>query len=36
MIQAITVFEKWLKKYKTMTGGSLINKDLSYRNMCLK
>ena len=32
MIQTITVFEKWLKKYKTMKGGSVINKDLSYQN----
>ena len=35
MIQAITVFEKWLKKYKTMKGGSIINKDLPYLDLSL-
>ena len=35
MIQSITVFEKWLKKYKTMKGGSIINKDLPYLDLSL-
>jgi hypothetical protein len=35
MIQAIAVFEKWLKKYKTMKGGSVINKDLPYLDLSL-
>lgn len=37
MIEAMNVFEKWLKKYKTMKSGgaSVINKKLSYLPLAL-
>jgi hypothetical protein len=35
MIQAMYVFEKWLKKYKTMKGGNTINRKLPYLPLSL-
>jgi len=34
MVQAMNIFEKWLKKYKTMKGGS-IEKELPYLPLSL-
>jgi len=35
MVEAMNVFEAWLKKYKTMKGGSTVNKALPYLPLVL-